>query len=227
MFVRKVMSNSELITLYSIYEPTSAPFAYERDKFYDDQIEINKTSWVHQYGVGVINVFIVNRAGEVIIQKRSGHKRHNPNLLDKSIGWHVQRWDTVDYTVMVETVQELQVPSVVIRKDDDFYKRYDLLKDYLNTIAILKQVDTKLLKMPKLISGELMDIYNMTNLFFGVYGWSVKNVDKEAKWVLYYDIDELYEEMKTYPWLFTQDMHFYINEYEDQFREFIDFVRKE
>lgn len=221
------MSNSELITLYSIYDPMSSPFSYERGKFYDDQIEIHKTWWRQQYGVWVINIFLVNHAWELIIQKRSGHKRHNPNLLDKSIWWHIQRWDTVDYTVMVETVQELQVPSVVIKKDDDFNKRYKLLQDYLNTIAILKQVDTRLLSIPKLINWESMEVYNMIHMFFGVYGWSVKNVDKEAKGILYYDLDELLWEMEQYPWLFTQDLHLYLKMYEKELRAFIDFVKKD
>lgn len=221
------MSSSELITLYSIYDPTSGPFSCERKKFYDDQIAIKNNWEIHQYAPWVVNIFLVNKSWEIIVQKRSSHKRQNPNLLDKSIGGHIQRWDPVDYTVMVETVQELQVPSIVIRRDDSFEKRYELLRDYVNTSAIIKHIDAKLHKTTRIIDGEEIWLYNMVNVFFWVYGWSVKNVDKEAKWVLYYDIEELVNEMKEYPKLYTQDMHILINDYGDEIREFIDFVKKE
>lgn len=71
---------------------------------------------------------------------------------------------------MVETVQELQVPSVVIREDDDFEKRYELLHDYLNTIALVKHIDTKMVKLNKIINKEVVPLYNMTHIYFGVYG---------------------------------------------------------
>lgn len=221
------MSSSELVTLYSIYEPTANPISYVRSQFYDEQIALAQWDKLYQYWVWIINIFLVNRAWEIIIQKRSSHKRHNPNLLDKSIWWHIQRWDPVDYTVMVETVQELQVPSVVIREDDDFEKRYELLHDYLNTIALIKHVDTKMIQLKKIINWETVPLYNMTHIFFGVYGGSVKNVDREAKWILYYDIDELVQEMNDTPSQFTDDLHTYLKLYGEELRSFIDFIKEE
>lgn len=224
--IYSIMASNELVTLYSIYDHAATPISYVRSKFYDEQIEIAQSNKLYQYGVWIINIFLVNRAWEIIIQKRSSHKRHNPNLLDKSIWWHIQRWDPVDYTVMVETVEELQVPSIVIREDDNFEKRYGLLQDYLNTVALVKHIDTKMVQLKKIINKEVVPLYNMTHIFFGVYGWSVKNVDREAKWILYYDIDELVEEMKSTPGLFTDDLHTYVALYGKELREFINFVRE-
>ena len=68
-----------------------------------------------------------NSYGEMIIQKRSFDKNHNPGLLDKSIGGHVQFGDTPDYTAMVETIQELQTPSIVLKNENDFVKTFHLL----------------------------------------------------------------------------------------------------
>jgi uncharacterized membrane protein len=49
--------------------------------------------------------------------------------------------DTADRTVMVETVQELDVPSIVVNQSDNFERYYFLLKNYLSTIAIVKFID--------------------------------------------------------------------------------------
>jgi hypothetical protein len=59
-----------------------------------------------------------------------------------------------------------------------------------------------------------------------VYGWSVKNVDKEAKWILFYELDELFEEFEQFPDLFTQDIKFYFKKYEADIRSFIDLITK-
>jgi hypothetical protein len=39
---------------------------------------------------------------------------------------------------MLETVQELQVPSIVLNNDDDFDKTLKLLSNYTATISVIK-----------------------------------------------------------------------------------------
>lgn len=53
-----------------------------------------------------------------------------------------------------------------------------------------------------------------------MYGGSVKNVDHEAKGILFYSLEELEEELEKYPDIFTQDMHFYFKEYKEKFYMF-------
>lgn len=215
---------SELITVQD--NISVIPYPYDRDMFYDEQIELYKqwiapTKYVH-----IINVFLINLSGEIILQKRSHGKRHNPNLLDKTIGWHAQRWDLIDYTVMLETVQELQVPSIVIRAQDDFDKKFMLLKDYLHVIALIKHVDTKGFVLQKVMKEWLIPVWNISHLFFGAYAGSVKNIDLEAKWVLFYELDDLIQEMKESPKSFTDDLHQYIHKYEKELRDFISFIKQ-
>lgn len=64
------------------------------------------------------------------------------------------------------------------------------------------------------------------HLYIWVYWWSVKNVDKEAKWILFYELDELKKELKEFPKMFTNDLHYYIKNYETNFREIIRFLNK-
>ena len=122
---------------------------------------------------------------------------------------------------MVETVQELQVPSLVLRDAFDFKKTYHVLKNYLDTVAIMRCIDRKIHYPKKLISGEEVVIANQTSIFLGLYGGRVKNVDREASGILFYDFDDLLEEMSKYPDLFTQDLHVYCEYYKDELRSFI------
>ncbi len=212
--------------LLMVQDEHNATFPYDRKQFYDEQISqfqqgIPPTQYIH-----IINVLLVNHAGELIIQKRSHDKRHNAGLLDKSIWGHVQWWDTVDYSVMVESVQELQVPSIVIKADDDFAKRFTLLQDYLNTIALVKHIDSNKFLLQKCMQEGVIPIWHFVHIFFGAYDGAIKNVDSEAKWVLFYTLDELLAEMQTVPQIFTDDLHQFIPKYEKELRDFITLVKK-
>lgn len=193
----------------------------ERGSFYKKQLLDHENWKAPSIAVEDINIILFTKSGEMILQKRSSHKSHNPNLIDKSIGWHIVHWDSADYTAMIESVQELKVPSVVLRNHDDFIKTLNTLKMYLSSTAVIQYVDTKVNKNKKLINGEKVTIFNKTHLYIWIYWWSVKNVDREAKWILFYEIDELLEEMKDFPQNFTNDLHRILKEYRSVFEDFV------
>ena len=80
--------------------------------------------------------------------------------------------------------------------------------------------------MPKIINGEVVDILNRVHLYFGVYDGRTRPVDKEAQGVLYYKFDDLIDEMKTTPQIFSKDLHILVEVYEKEMRAFIEKVRK-
>jgi len=196
-----------------------------RKDFYSEQIHAYQEHGRPNRVVEVINIFMFNESGELIIQKRAKNKNHNPWLLDKSIWWHVQWEDAVDYTAMVETIQELQIPSLVLRDAFDFKKTYHVLKNYLDTVAIMRCIDRKIHYNTKIINGKEIIIGNNTSIFIGLYSGRVKNVDREASGILFYDFDDLLEEMIKYPALFTQDLHAYCEYYKDDLRLFISQIK--
>lgn len=216
---------SEIINSYS-EDNTYKLIPMDRGLFYKEQVEVFKKDWTPNKYVEVINVLLFNESGEVILQKRSSHKWHNANLIDKTVWWHIVNWDSPDFTVMVETVQELQVPSIVLRTKDDFDKTHDLLSSYTQSTSIIRYIDSQNTVIPKIIKGEKINIWNKTHLYFWIYGWSVKNVDREAKWILFYDYDELLQEMKDFPDIFTNDLKYYLDKYDSQIREFIKNIKK-
>ena len=54
----------------------------------------------------------------------------------------------------------------------------------------------------------------------------MKNIDREAKGILYYSLDDLLQEMKDFPETFTQDMHHYLSHNISDMREFLATIGK-
>ena len=216
---------SELINTYLLSEPDK-PLAQKRSEFYTEQIDAFKETGHPSRACDIVNIFLINSRGEILIQKRSMDKNHNPGLLDKSIGGHVTYGDTFDYTVMVESIQELQAPSIVLRSQNDFTKTLQLLNEYSETLAIVKHIDTEIYQIEKIIAGEPIVIANRSHVYFGLYDGRTRPVDGEAQGVLYYGLDQLCDELEKIPQAFTHDLHFFIEYYREQLQKFINEVAK-
>ncbi len=198
---------------------------YSRSDFYKEQTKQFKEEGEPSMAVSIVDILLFNESWELIIQKRAKHKNHNPWLMDKTVWGHVQYGDPVDYTVMVETVEELQCPSLVVNEDEDFEQRLMLLKDYIKTIAIISHIDTDLVHLNKVIDGEDIKIANRVYLYFWVYAGRVKNVDQEVMWILYYNLQDLKNEIKQYPNIFTDDLKYFIQHYEKDIISFIELIK--
>lgn len=211
---------AETITTYKIMEPEIA-LPKDRAEFYAEQITNFEKDKKPELAVGIVNIMIFDEKGEIFIQKRSDNKAHNAGMLDKSIGGHITFGDNPDFTVIIETVQELQVPSITLRTQEDFLKAYILLKDYLNTVSVVKHIDTHIYELNKKIKKQMVPILNKVHLYFGIYSGAVKTVDREARGVLLYSLEELEKEIEEFPGMFTDDLKFFIKRYRPQIVEFI------
>lgn len=192
----------ELITVSQVGKPNNIS-SYSRNLFYDEQFSDKADTSI---AVHVVAVFVITTTGEILLQKRSSTKRHNPRLIDKTLGGHITFGDNPDYTVMVETVQELLTPSIVLKNDDDFAKTFGLLKNYLNTVALIKH--NKVVEMPlaKIVNDKKYIVNNVVHTYFGIYDGSTKPADKESAGMLYYKIEELDDEIDQDPEQFTDDL---------------------
>ncbi len=75
--------------------------------------------------VGAVNILLVNRAGEVLLQRRSPDKE-NGGLWDKSVGGHVMAGEDFDQTAVREAGEELfddpGSPRVVLAADETRFR---------------------------------------------------------------------------------------------------------
>ncbi|MFH1597776.1 MAG: NUDIX domain-containing protein [Patescibacteria group bacterium] len=215
---------SEILNTFLLTDPETA-VPMDRDDFYKEQIAIAKKTGKPTRAAEVVSVLIFNSSEELLVQKRNYHKAHNPGLLDKSIGGHVRYGDTANYSVMVETVQELQTPSIVLKNLNDFNKTLNLLDEYLTTIAIVKHSLTELQIWDRIVDGKKVKMVNKVNAYFGIYDGSIKAVDREAKGVLFYTLDELDQEIKAQPETFTHDLRVLVDALRPDIEEFLKFLR--
>jgi len=212
---------SELVTTYVLGENAGVAWPMERDQFYSEQYKTFKETGKSSKAVAVVQILLFNEHGEIFIQKRSNDKAHNPGLLDKSIGGHISAGDSAPYTVMVETVQELQVPSIVLPTTEEFIKAHKLMQRYLSTVALIKYVDSQTGPFIKVIKNEKIEIFNKYYLYFGIYSGSIKTVDRESKGTLQYSLEDLEKEIEKFPDTFTYDLAYFIRTYKDKIKEFI------
>jgi isopentenyldiphosphate isomerase len=209
--------SDENITVSEIGKPAET-WSYSRRQFYDEQFTDDANS---NLAVHIVAIFILTSNGELLLQKRAINKRHNSRLIDKTLGGHISFGDSADYTVMVESIQELLTPSIVLNSEDNFKKTYDLLKDYLNTVALIKHHETKEFRFTKIVESQSYQVSNVIHMYFGFYDGSTKPADKEAAGMLYYSMDELDKEVKANPKQFTDDLKKLLAVYKDDLQEFI------
>ena len=217
---------SEIINTYTLDNPLVL-IPMDRGEFYKEQIEAFRKHGKPTRAVEIVNILIFNSHGELLVQKRSFDKNHNPGLLDKSVGGHMPNGDTPDYTVMVETIQELQTPSIVLKDEADFQKTYKLLKKYLETISLIRHLYSGVIQPIKIINGEEVRIANNAHMYIGVYDGRIRPVDREAKGVLLYSLAELEKEMNETPEVFTDDLHLIMREHKEDIQKFVQFVTKQ
>jgi isopentenyldiphosphate isomerase len=211
---------SEVITTYEMRDPEIA-IPMDRDEYYGQIIKEVEKSGKATKAVEIVAVLLFNHEREIILQKRSPSKIHNPFLIDKAIGGHIRYGDSPIYTVMVETVQELKVPSIVLRTEEDFKKTFILLRTYLEDVAIIKELDRQFFELERIINGVKYTIPHKVHLYIGVYGGSTKPSDKEASGVLYYNLDILKKEIAASPGSFTRDLSFYLEKYSKEIDDFL------
>jgi isopentenyldiphosphate isomerase len=196
-------------------------FPIDRQEFYKQAIENGETSNI---AVEIINVLIFNTKGELLIQKRSKNKTHNPGLFDKSIGGHVKYGDSLEYTLITETIEELLVPSLLIQEKSNFKKNLTQLRPYLNTIAIIKKLGIDCCFLKKIIKGKEISVGNKYHLFIGFYDGTIKLIDGEVSGLFWYELDDLNEEIQKSPQIFTNDLKFILKKYDTEIQSFLEIL---
>lgn len=214
---------SEIVTTYKL-DDLDQPIPMDRDEFYDSQIKCFKETGKNTHAVAIVQILLFTPEGEIALQKRSMNKNHNPGKLDKTIGGHMRFGDTANYTVMGESLQELEVPAFVLDSKEDFQKTYKLLHEYTNRSALIQFVDSHTYTSKKIINNELINISNKFYLYLGVYNGAIRPADKEAAGVLYYDYNDLKKELKETPDLYTYDLAFFINKYDTKISDFLNYL---
>lgn len=200
--------SKDLINLYE--ENSSCPLPPMNRKLFYEGVAQGKFK---DNFVEVVNIFLFKLNGQLAIQKRAITKNHNPGLLDKSIGGHVDFGNTPKLTVMAETIQELGTAAYVSNDKYEFASMVEMLRDHLNTVSLALHIDTIDVRLKKIINNESVYVGNRSHLYFGLYNGPIDFKDNETSGINYYSLDNLRTETKKNPYLFTDDVHHYLDRY--------------
>lgn len=211
---------SEIVTTYLLSD-LDQPMPMGRQEFYEEQIRIFKTTGKPTRAIEIVQILLFTPDKDIILQKRSKHKNHNPSKIDKTVGGHMLFGDTPTYTVMAETLQEMQVASFVLNSEDDFSRTYKLLRKYIGSSAIIQYIDSHTYTSEKIINKETVKIANKYHFYLGVYNGTIRPADKEASGILFYDYATLQEEIAETPGIFTADLKFFLDKYKPKIENFL------
>lgn len=214
---------SEIITTYLLND-LDQPLPMDRAEFYESQVKLAHDGKKPNRAVEIVQIILFTPEGDIILQKRSRQKDHNPGLIDKTIGGHVTFGNSPWYTATAETLQELHVSSFVLPSEEDFQKTYRLLRNFLGHSAIIQFVDCKTTNIPKLFGTELVPIANKYHFYLGVYGGTIKPVEKEASGIILHKFKTLADDMREQPERYTEDLKFFLSKYDKKIKDFLNLL---
>jgi isopentenyldiphosphate isomerase len=81
----------------------------------DNVVTLMKRSEIHRHGLmhRAVHIFVINKEGEVYVQKRSLSKDRHPRLLDSSAAGHVDPGESYDDAASRELYEELGIRAQV------------------------------------------------------------------------------------------------------------------
>ncbi len=183
-------------------------------KVVDGILDWNNEIPEENIAVRSIMMFLFDLKWNTYIIQRSNDKPENPWLWDKSVWWHVVKWDSYNKTAKKELEEELWITSRIINKADNIEE--EIRKVDLNNIAILERVwvlHNYISVRTTLTENDYW--YKLINvwLYIWVYDWDVIFADNEAQWKKMIPMNLLEEEIKNNSELYTEDMVTLINKY--------------
>jgi len=199
---------NEIVELYS-QNGKRLGFKDKREshkKMMDEFFKTGKASIKHKHARAII----LTSTGKLILQKRSKWKGDNPGLWDKTVGGHTFKHETLDFTVVRECAEELQIPSTVIERKG---LKHLLRHINLKVMAVLFRlgVNKDDVSLRKLKNGKSWEEHSITTYYLGYYDGAIRFKTEEVSGFRISTIKEVREEMKSNPGMFTKDMFYILN----------------
>jgi len=204
----------ELITLYTREEPME-PVLCARKEYYDNDF----TKYGEHYPA-LIDVFLFNKSGEMLLQRRGFNKRANPGKLHTSIGGHVSWGEKPEFCLVHECMEELGAPTFLFSNDayDSAVKK---LEPYTHKAALVKEVKEFFRNYSQSEIENQRKIKDRIWLYFGRYDGPTEALDEEVAGYEWFNLDTLGREIGNKPDQFTSGLVLYFNDFKDEMKSFV------
>lgn len=185
-----------------------------RDEFYKDSLaEFEKEGKITKQVKAVVAI-VLNSKGQLILQKRNKQKDFNANLLDKSVGGHVQAGQTYSEAVFQECSEELGFKAKIVSAQNFEAS----LNNYnLKETAVLKELGelSNYISKRKHANGYIQQPY-MLKVYIGFYNGPLTFVDGECSGVELLTPTELEKDLHENPDRFTNEIQQIFSTYKKQ-----------
>ncbi len=162
--------------------------------------------------VHTVRLFLLNSEGRMYLSRRSRLKKENSLLFDKTIGAHIRKNETPEYTVLREAEEELGFPAVAL-DEEDF--RDSIKSANLRLFGIAKNLGTikNFEAIYKYRNGKKAVFPQITTVFIAIYDGPIKFEDSETDIIELFDFEELVDELKNNPDKYTEDLKILVPKY--------------
>jgi isopentenyldiphosphate isomerase len=195
-----------------------------RKKFYKEiRKEYQKTKKVTRQ-VHTIRVFLMNSKGGIYLTKRSGLKKENKHLYDKTIGGHIRGDESPEYTLLRECAEELGFPAAGL-SDEEFGTAISETDLQIN--GVFKKIETinNFQANYRYTDGSFVIFPQITTIFIGFFDGHLNFKDGETSGIEIYYTDEISEELKNNPSKYSQDVKELLPKYLPEMKKLIKQVK--
>lgn len=204
----------EIITLYTKEAPDT-PISCERTEYYDNDF----TTYKDHYPA-LIDVFLFNRFGDVLLQRRGRDKRKNPYKLHTTVGGHINWGEKQEFALVHECMEELGAPTLLF-PSDVYHEAVNKLKEYTRKVALVHEVKVFFRNYSQDEIENRRNIKDRIWLYFGLYDGPVDTPDRASAGYEWIGLDILQKELETRPEQFTSGLAAYFEEMGDEMRNFV------
>ncbi len=167
----------------------------------------------------LVDVFLFNKNGEMLMQKRGRNKRNGAGKLHTSVGGHINPGEEPSFTVVHESIEELGVPAMVFSKAH-FDQAYGKLKSYTDKMSILCEVGDYFLDYPSYETGK-GNIQDRIWFYFGRSDGPIENPDGSCAGYEWMDMESYAQEVLKNPEQFTFPFRTYMEKFSQDISEFV------
>lgn len=165
--------SDEVITLYTKEKPNN-PVSCDRTKYYDHDF----TTYKDHYPA-LIDVFLFNKFGDVLLQRRGRNKRNNPYRLHTTVGGHINWGEKPEFSLVRECMEELGAP-VLVFSQGVYSEALKKLKDYTHKAALVYEIKEFFRNYSDSQVKDRRGIKDRIWLYFGRYDGPIEIPDRES-----------------------------------------------
>lgn len=209
----------EIITLYHQSDFTT-PILAPRDEVYAKR----NTQYGEHY-IAVVDAFIFDTSGRLIMQKRSMKKKVSPWLLHTSVGGHVNPGEPIDFTLAHECVEEFGYPPLILPDEISWDIGLKKLESYLGKFVLMKKLCNWQLEFTHVDSNGTHNAFDLCHDFIWIFSWAPENLDHSADGFFPLKLEEIDKIIDCDSEKITRSFQAHYQLHRDYFYEFRDMLR--